>query len=148
MPNMEGSQRNMGEGDMKEQGFRERRQHNRARILMEAVFQGDDPDNLVRLKIDNFSVGGFACSINRRIEPMTRLGITFEFPPYAEHPPRTLETTAVVVRCEEPVQPATEYRLGACFIEISREARDHIQGYVDWFDLVYGSQAHEEERDG
>lgn len=128
---------------MREQGFRERRRHNRAKIRMEAVFQGDDPGFLVRLRIENFSVGGFACLINKRIEPMTRLGITFEFPPYAEHPPRTLETTAVVVRCEDPVHPETDYSLGACFVEISREAREHIQGYVDWYDLVYGSQTPE-----
>ena len=135
----------MGEGEMREQGLRERRRHNRAKVRMEAVFQGDDPESCVRLRIENFSVGGFACRINKCIEPMTRLGITFEFPPYAEHAPRTLETTAVVVRCDDPVHPETDYSLGACFVDISREAREHIQGYVDWYDLVYGGQAPEEE---
>ncbi len=132
---------------MSKKGFPERRRHNRAKIRMEAVFQGENPEDLVRLRIENFSVGGFACRINRRIEPMTRLGITFEFPPYAEHPPRTLETTAVVVRCEEPLPPGSDYRLGACFVEISQEAREHIQGYVDWYDLVYGSRVPEEGED-
>ena len=78
----------------------ERRKHARARINLEAVLQGERPEDDLRLKVLNFSAGGFFCRSSREIEPLTRLGITFQFPPYAENPPRTLETTAVVVRCE------------------------------------------------
>jgi c-di-GMP-binding flagellar brake protein YcgR len=116
----------------------ERRKHPRAHINLEAVLQGDRPEDDLRLKVLNFSAGGFFCRSSREIEPLTRLGITFQFPPYAEHPPRTLETTAVVVRCEASDSPNGGYKMAAAFLSLGADVKRHIQAYVDWYKLVYG----------
>ena len=116
----------------------ERRKHPRARINLEAVLQGERPEDDLRLKVLNFSVGGFFCRSSREIEPLTRLGITFQFPPFAEHAPRTIETTAVVVRCEKSDSPNGGYKMASAFLSLGKEAKSHIQGYVDWYKLVYG----------
>jgi hypothetical protein len=116
----------------------ERRKHPRARINLEAVLQGGCPQEDLRLKVLNFSVGGFFCRSSREIEPLTRLGITFQFPPYAEHAPRTIETTAVVVRCEKSDSPDGDYKMASAFLSLGQDAKSHIQGYVDWYKLVYG----------
>ncbi len=119
-------------------GIRERRRHGRAKIHMEAILEGDRPEDAIKLTVLNFSAGGFFCKSTRPIEPMTLLGITFQFPPYAEHPPRTLDTTAVVVRCEKPAPGQKHYRMAACFPELTEDVKEHIEGYVSWYDLVYG----------
>jgi hypothetical protein len=119
------------------QGQHERRRHGRARIHMEAILQGKTAQDDIHLKVENFSAGGFFCRISRHLTPMTRLGITFQFPPYAEHPPCMMEAQALVVRCDKGNAGHT-WDMAACFTELSQEARDHIQGYVDWYDLVYG----------
>jgi c-di-GMP-binding flagellar brake protein YcgR len=116
----------------------ERRRHPRARINLEAVLQGERPEEDLRLKVLNFSVGGFFCRSSREIEPLTRLGITFQFPPFAEHPPRTIETTAIVVRCERSDSPNGDYKMASAFLSLGQEAKGHIQGYVNWYKLVYG----------
>jgi c-di-GMP-binding flagellar brake protein YcgR len=116
----------------------ERRKHPRARINLEAVLQGERPEEDLRLKVLNFSAGGFFCRSSREIEPLTRLGITFQFPPYAEHPPRTIETTAVVVRCEKSDSSHGGYKMASAFLSLAPEAKQHIQGYVSWYKLVYG----------
>jgi len=113
---------------------------------MEAILQGKTPEEDVRLTVENFSVGGFFCRITRRLEPMTRLGITFQFPPYAEHPPCRLEAKALVVRCDK-APDEDEYRMGACFTELSPAAQRHIQGYVDWHELVYSRMENERRRE-
>jgi hypothetical protein len=118
-------------------GFQERRRHGRARIRMEAILEGDRPEESVRLQVENFSVGGFFCRMNRMMKPMTRLGITFQFPPYAEHPPRAIEGSALVVRCQKSADPEDGYEMAACFTYLPPDAAAHIQGYVDWYDLVY-----------
>ncbi len=76
-------------------GRLERRKHRRAGIELEAILEGRTPEESIRLEVLNFSGGGFFCKISREIELLTRLGITFQFPPYAEHGPRTIETTAI-----------------------------------------------------
>jgi c-di-GMP-binding flagellar brake protein YcgR len=116
----------------------ERRKHPRAHINLEAVLQGERPEEDLRLKVVNFSVGGFFCRSSREIEPLTRLGITFQFPPYAEHAPRTIETTAIVVRCEKSDSPDGDYKMASAFLSLGKDARNHIQGYVNWYKLVYG----------
>ena len=116
----------------------ERRKHARARINLEAVLQGERPEEDLRMKVLNFSVGGFFCRSSREIEPLTRLGITFQFPPYAEHAPRTIETTAIVVRCERADSPDGDYKMASAFLSLGPDAKHHIQGYVDWYKLVYG----------
>ena len=124
---------------MERKAFRERRRHNRAGIRMEAILQGDRPADDLRLNVLNFSAGGFFCEASRAIRPMTRLGVTFQFPPYAEHPPKKIEGMALVVRCEQPSSANGPFKVGACFTELSPDARDHIQGYVDWYKLIFGS---------
>jgi c-di-GMP-binding flagellar brake protein YcgR len=117
---------------------RERRKHARARIHLEAVLQGDRPEDDLRLTVLNFSAGGFFCRSSHEIVPLTKLGITFQFPPYAEHPPRSLETTAVIVRCDQADSPGGEFKMAAAFLSLLPADRQHIQGYVDWYRLVYG----------
>jgi c-di-GMP-binding flagellar brake protein YcgR len=116
----------------------ERRKHRRAGIHLEAILEGPTPDQNLRLEVLNFSGGGFFCKLSREIELLTRLGITFQFPPFAEHAPRRIETTAIVVRCEKPETAGGDYRVGACFLALSNQDREHIEGYVSWYHLVYG----------
>lgn len=116
----------------------ERRKHARAHINLEAVLQGERAEDDLRLNVLNFSAGGFFCRSSREITPLTRLGITFQFPPYAEHPPRKIETTAVVVRCAKTDSPNGDYKMAAAFLALGEDARQHIQGYVTWQKLVYG----------
>jgi c-di-GMP-binding flagellar brake protein YcgR len=116
----------------------ERRKHARARINLEAVLQGEHPEEDLRLNVLNFSAGGFFCRSSREIAPLTRLGITFQFPPYAEHPPRRIETTAVVVRCAKTESPDGDWKMAAAFLTLGDDAKHHIQGYVSWHKLVYG----------
>ena len=113
---------------------------------MEAILVGDTPEKDLHLAIENFSVGGFFCRASRPMEPMTRLGITFQFPPYAEHPPTTIQTTAVVVRCEKPRDGVGGYEMAACFTELAVEAKKHLQEYVEWHELIYGSAGTANER--
>ena len=123
---------------MHSNGTIERRKHRRAGIHLEAILEGPTPEENVRITVVNFSAGGFFCRINREIEPLTRLGITFQFPPYAEHAPRMIETTAVVIRSDKAEQGGDDYRMAACFLALSDEDKKHITGYVDWYHLVYG----------
>lgn len=119
-------------------GVRERRRHGRAKIHLEAVLERTPPEESVRLTILDFSVGGFFCRTSHPIDPGTWLGVRFDFPPYAEHPPRQLEASAVVVRCEPPKSGGQGYQLAAAFLELAEATKEHIQGYVDWYQLVYG----------
>jgi hypothetical protein len=135
---------------MEKPAFTERRRHGRARIHMEAILEGSRPEDSLRLRVENFSVGGFFCRINRAMKPMTRLGVTFQFPPYAEHPPRTIEGSALVVRCDPSAREEGEFDMAACFTYLPPDAASHIQGYVDWYELVYRGEdlPHGEARGG
>lgn len=115
----------------------ERRRHRRAPMRMEALLEGKTPDDLVRLNVVDFSAGGFLCAINRPLAVMTRLGIRFQFPAYAEQPARAIETTAVVVRCEKPAKLGEDCRLAACFLNLADSDREHIQAYVDWYETLH-----------
>lgn len=119
-------------------GFRERRKHGRASIHLEAVLERTPPEENIGLTVMDFSVGGFFCRTTHAMESGTWLGVTFEFPPYAEHPPRRIEASAVIVRCEPAPRKSDGFQMAACFMEVSQEVREHIQGYVDWHELVYG----------
>lgn len=118
----------------------ERRKHRRAAVELEAVFQSETGES-VRLSVENFSAGGFFCRISRPIEPLTRLGTTFEFPPYGDVAPRTIEATAIVVRCDEPAEGKEGHRLAACFIDLKPRDRDHIEEYVEWYRSVYEDES-------
>ncbi|MCA9728827.1 MAG: PilZ domain-containing protein [Candidatus Eisenbacteria bacterium] len=115
----------------------ERRKHRRAQIQLEAILEGEKPGDEVRLEVLNFSVGGFFCRINRPMEPMTKLGIEFVFPPFADESARRIETVALVVRCEPAGRSEQGHRMGACFLELSKEDRTHIQAYVDWYQATH-----------
>jgi hypothetical protein len=104
---------------------------------MEAILEGPTEEDNIRLQVLNFSVGGFFCLSSRPLRPMTRLGIRFLFPPYGEHASRAIEAVAVVVRCEAPAGEGTDHRMAACFTEMAPEARSHIQGYVDWYQIIH-----------
>jgi hypothetical protein len=125
----------MGEQEF---GSVERRRHDRAKIHMEAVLERLTPGDFVRLTILDFSVGGFFCRSSQALEPGTLLGVTFQFPPYAERPSCAIEGRAAIVRCEPPSETGNEFQVAAAFTELSREAREHIRGYVEWYELVYG----------
>lgn len=111
----------------------DRRRHGRAQIRFEAILEGEQSGEQTRLQVLNFSVGGFFCLSSRSFELMTRLGIRFHFPPYEDEPAREIEGEAVVVRCTVPQRPGDGWRVGACFTSLGSEARDHIEGYVDWY---------------
>ena len=115
---------------MSQSGFVERRKHRRAGIHLEAFLEGPTPQESVRLTVVNFSAGGFFCRINREFEPLTSFQVTFQFPPFAEHPPRMIETSAVVVRCEKAAEDAEDWRMAACFVMVPEEDKAHILGSV------------------
>jgi hypothetical protein len=115
----------------------ERRKHRRAQIHLEAILQGETPGEERHLEVLNFSVGGFFCRIDRPMEPMTKLGIEFVFPPFADEPSRRIEGVALVVRCEPSSRSGAGHRMGACFLELAPEARRHIQAYVDWYQATH-----------
>jgi c-di-GMP-binding flagellar brake protein YcgR len=119
-------------------GLQERRRHGRAKIRLEVILERKPPAESVRLTLLDFSVGGFFCLTTHAIEPGTLLGVTFEFPPYAEHAPRRIDASAVVVRCEPRDDSDGQYTMAACFMDMTGETKEHIQGYVDWYQLVYG----------
>lgn len=122
---------------MSQKGFVERRKHRRAGIHLEAILEGPTPEESVRLTVLNFSAGGFFCRINRAVEPLTSFQVTFQFPPFAEHAPRMIETSAVVVRCEQADDGTPDWKMAACFVMVPEADKAHIQGYVDWYHLVY-----------
>ena len=115
----------------------ERRRSDRAGIHMESILEGGAGQEDIHLEVVNFSVGGFLCLTTRPLAPMTRLGIRFVFPPYAEHPARGIDACAVVVRCEPPSEREDRHRMAACFTEMPPEGRRHIEGYVRWWRLVH-----------
>jgi c-di-GMP-binding flagellar brake protein YcgR len=119
----------------------ERRKHRRAQIQLEAILEGENPGEERRLEVLNFSVGGFFCHIDRPMEPMTKLGIEFVFPPFADEPSRRIEGVAVVVRCEPASRNDRGHRMGACFLELAPDAREHIQAYVDWYRATHVAPA-------
>ncbi len=90
----------------------------------------------------NFSAGGFYCHVDRKIEPLTRLGLRFVFPPFGPEysAERSIECEAVVVRCEKG---AEGYRIAACFTEISAADRQYIDEYLRWYETVYGNPPEE-----
>jgi hypothetical protein len=120
-------------------GITERRKHRRARLRMHLACAGKEGGTGTGLETLNLSAGGFYCRVDHPIEPLTRLGLRFVFPPFGtDHPgERVLECEGVVVRCERDPAQAGTHRIAACFIGLSREERRHIEGYVDWHLEVY-----------
>jgi c-di-GMP-binding flagellar brake protein YcgR len=110
----------------------ERRQHRRAEIRLEAVLLSEKKGEEIQLTVRNFSVGGFLCTLGRPIQPMTRLQIGLEFPPFGDQPAREISAVALVVRCERPSEPGGEYRVAACFLQLPQSTREHLEAYIDW----------------
>lgn len=109
----------------------ERRKYRRAGIRLEAVLRGSTPDRDARIEVVNFSVGGFLCLIDRPLELMTKLGVHFQFPPFGDNDARDVTAVGLVVRCEATEGP--KFRLGACFIDIEPDSREHVRNYVAWY---------------
>jgi len=111
----------------------DRRKFGRAGIKLEAVLRGETPAQDLTIEMINFSVGGFYCKTSRPLELMTKLGIHFQFPAYADVEERSIEAIAVVIRAETKEESADHYRIAACFIDMDRESRDHVEDYVEWY---------------
>ncbi|MBM3316215.1 MAG: hypothetical protein FJY75_00010 [Candidatus Eisenbacteria bacterium] len=136
-------------------GLTERRRHPRARIRLLMAFEdegsgaGSQP---VLLETLNFGAGGFYGDIDRRLEPLTKLGLRLVFPPFGPdcREPRTIECEAIVVRVDEPPAGRSGCRIAAHFRGLAPEQRDYIDAYVAWHSEVYaasddGGQADEED---
>jgi c-di-GMP-binding flagellar brake protein YcgR len=128
-------------------GSVERRKYTRARVRLhlEFVGQGEPESPPVELQTLNLSAGGFYCRVSRALEPLTRLALRFEFPPFGAEPTeaRTVECQAVVVRCEAGDPPDGGYRVGACFTSMTPEDRRHVDRYVAWYREVFEGGAPE-----
>lgn len=124
---------------------KDRRRHRRAPIRIEATLEARRPEDSVRLTVLDLSAGGFLCSISRPMAAMTRLGVRFVFPPYANQPAREMDVMALVIRCEKPPRAGEDHRLAVCFLDLRDDDRDHIEGYVDWYETVHNAP---EEADG
>ena len=125
-------------------GITERRKFRRARIDLQIEFADRSGErSALRLETLNLSAGGFYCRVNRPIEPLTRLELGFIFPPFGpdESTARTVECSAIVVRCEPEAHPGAGHRLGVCFTRMTPENRHYIDRYVAWYAEVYGAVA-------
>ena len=111
----------------------DRRKHGRAGIQLEAVLRGPTPAEDLTIEMINFSVGGFYCKVSRPLELMTKLGIDFQFPAYGDVAARSIEAVAVVVRAEPRHEADGLFRIAACFIDMDRVGRDHVDDYVEWY---------------
>lgn len=123
-------------------GISERRRFRRARIDLQVEFadRGGKRSTL-QLRTLNLSAGGFYCRVNRRIEPLTRLELGFVFPPFGrdETQARSIECSAIVVRCEPEADAGGGYRLGVCFTQMGAEDRGYVDRYVAWHAEVFGT---------
>ncbi len=114
----------------------ERRKYRRVPIRLQLDGGGARPDG--RLETINLSAGGFSCRIGRSIEPLTKLALRMVIPAFGpgDQGERPIECTAIVVRCE-PERGGSGHRFAACFLDLTREERDHISRYVDWHEEVF-----------
>ena len=125
---------------------KERRKYKR--VSLRLLLEFDDPDapegNLItRMETLNFSAGGFYCCLSRQMQPLTRLALSFVFPPFgkdheSEH---RIDCEAVVVRCEPEAGSPGSYRVAACFTSLIPEDRYYIEEYMNWYEAVYESDS-------
>jgi hypothetical protein len=103
-----------------------------------------DEGKRARMETLNMSAGGFSCHSDEPLEPLTRLHLTLDFPPFgtttAER--RSVDCAGVVVRCE-PARlgdGAKGYEMAACFTWMKREDRRLLAEYLHWYGTVYGNR--------
>lgn len=124
-------------------GRTERRRHRRAPIQMWMTFEDAAPGQTggrpAQLRTLNFGAGGFYGDIDRRLEPLTRLGLRLEFPAFGPQPSeaRSIECEAIVVRVDPPAPGAEGCRIAAHFRGLAREQLDYINAFVSWYTEVY-----------
>jgi hypothetical protein len=123
-------------------GKSDRRRHRRAAIRIRSEF--GDSKSPTWVETVDFSVGGFACWMNHPIQPLTKLALQFEFPPFGEEGGRTVNCEAVAVRCEKRAEPEHSWTVAAAFTGLDRADRDYIERYVDWHDEVMNPPQSEE----
>jgi hypothetical protein len=125
-------------------GRLERRQHHRAAIRIKSEF--GDPNATTRIETIDFSAGGFSCLMDRPIEPLTRLALRFDFPPFGELETRSVVADAVVVRCEQRAPSGPDYVMAAAFTGMAQEDREFLAQFVEWHERVMmPSETDEEE---
>lgn len=124
-------------------GRTDRRRHRRAPIRIISEF--GDPGSEVRIETADFSAGGFSCWMDHPVQSLTKLGIRFEFPSFADEPGRPLDCEAVVVRCEKRSAPHKRWNVAAAFVGLRPDDRSFIERYVQWHDAVMAPETPEED---
>lgn len=115
-------------------GKSDRRRHRRAGIRIRSEF--GDPKSPTWVETVDFSAGGFACWMNHPVQPLTKLALQFDFPPFGIEDSRTVSCEAIAVRCEKALQPEQTWTVAAAFTGLSKADREFIERYVDWHDEV------------
>jgi hypothetical protein len=115
-------------------GKEDRRRHKRAPIRICSEF--GDPSSPSRIETADFSAGGFACWMEKPIQPLTKLALRFDFPSYGDEAKRAVDCEAVVVRCERRRSPAVGWMVAAAFVGLADPDRDYIARYVQWHETV------------
>ncbi len=130
-------------------GMSDRRRHKRVDLRL--LLEFDDPDSpdgsrKTRMETLNFSAGGFYCRFSRQVSPLTRLALSFVFPPFGpvHESERVIDCQAVVVRCQPEENQRGMYRVAACFTDLAPEDRAYIEEYLDWYEVVYAPQPDED----
>jgi hypothetical protein len=135
---------------MRWDGKTDRRRHRRAAIRIRSEF--GDSKSPTWVETVDFSAGGFACWMNHPVQPLTKLALQFEFPPFGEHEGRTVSCEAIAVRCEKRTEPTQSWTVAAAFTGLRQMDRTYIEQFVDWHDAVMnppspGGDPEEEEED-
>ncbi len=115
-------------------GRTDRRNHRRAAIRIRSEF--GDPGSQSWIETVDFSAGGFSCWMNHAVAPLTKLALTFEFPPFGGDSGKGIACEAIVVRSERRREPAQTWMVAAAFTGLKSEDRDYIERYVDWHEMV------------
>jgi hypothetical protein len=74
--------------------------------------------------------------MNHPVQPLTKLALRFEFPPFGAEGGRTVSCEAIAVRCEKLVQPPNSWTVAAAFTGLAAHDKEYIERYVDWHDEV------------
>ena len=128
-------------------GKSDRRRHRRAGIRIRSEF--GDASSPTWVETVDFSAGGFACWMSHPVQPLTKLALQFDFPPFGTEDSRTVNCEAVAVRCEKSAQPEHTWTVAAAFTGLAKTDREFIERYVDWYDDVMNPpQAEESGKEG
>lgn len=128
---------------MKWDGKVDRRQHRRAPVRIVSEF--GDPGASTRIETADFSAGGFACWMDHPVQPLTKLALRFEFPPFGEEAGQAISCEAIVVRCEKRREPHRGWVVAAAFVGLSPASGAYIDRYVTWHEQVMAPVDSDEE---